>query len=70
VGPDATAELRRGLIAHWALRLPERVAAEDLPPAMLAYYPDWTDRLAAFLESSTGEYDETSGPRTSASPWC
>lgn len=57
-GHDATAELRRGLIARWALELPGRVAALALPPQSLELYPDHTDRLAVFLEGASGPYDE------------
>ncbi|MGH7027386.1 hypothetical protein [Brevundimonas sp.] len=55
---EATAEVRRGLIARWALALPERVAALALPPQSLELYPDHVDRLAAFLEAATGAYDD------------
>src|SRR5690606_9416785 len=39
-GPDqeASAELRRGLIARWGLELPGRVAAEALPTPCLDLY--------------------------------
>lgn len=59
-GPEqeASAELRRGLIARWGLELPGRVAAEALPTACLGLYPDHIDRLAAFLEGDSGPYDE------------
>ena len=57
LGPDAGDEVRRGLIAAWALGLPARVAALDLPPSMLALYPDWTDRLGAWLRDGQGAYD-------------
>jgi hypothetical protein len=58
LGPEASGDLRRGLIARWACELPGRVAAQNLPPEILANYPEWTDRLAAFLTSAQGEYEE------------
>lgn len=57
LGPDASDDLRRGLIALWALELPARIAGEDLPDEVLALYPDHIERLAAFLDADTGAYD-------------
>ncbi len=57
LGADGTDDVRRGLIAFWAMELPGRVAAEDLPDEVLVLYPDHIDRLAAFLDAETGAYD-------------
>lgn len=57
LGPGASDDLRRGLIALWGLELPARIAAEDLPDQVLVLYPDHIDRLAAFLDGDTGAYD-------------
>ena len=58
LGDAASGDLRRGLIAAWAKTLPVAVAAQNLPECVTALYPQWTDRLAAFLTESTGAYDE------------
>lgn len=52
--------LRRALVATWALELPEKARAADLPPEVHVNYPFWLDRLAEFLTKAaeTGEaYD-------------
>ena len=41
--------LKRALVATWALELPERARAADLPPEVHVNYPFWLDRLAEFL---------------------
>lgn len=58
-GPDQNKiqGLRQALVARWALMLPERVAGMDLPERVLDLYPDWMDRLAAFLAENAGDYD-------------
>lgn len=55
-GP-VTDDLRRGLVATWALELPARIKAEDLPLEVLQYYEFWLDRLAEFLTAQAGPYD-------------
>jgi len=57
LGEDATDEMRRALVATWALELPGRAVAADLPPEVMELYPYWLDRLAEFLAKSEGEYD-------------
>ncbi|WP_421731371.1 hypothetical protein [Brevundimonas sp.] len=57
LGEDATDEMRRALVATWALELPGRAVAADLPPEVMELYPFWLDRLAEFLAASEGEYD-------------
>lgn len=44
--------LRRALVATWALELPERAKAADLPPEVHINYPFWLDRLAEFLTAA------------------
>jgi hypothetical protein len=58
LGAKAGGEVRRGLIACWARELPGRVAAQNLPPEITGNYPEWVDRLAAFLTEAEGAYDE------------
>lgn len=48
---------RRALIAHWALEMPGRIAAADLPQASLELYPEWIQRLADFLTAAADPYD-------------
>ncbi|MBB5744747.1 hypothetical protein [Brevundimonas variabilis] len=57
LGSDATDDMRRALIATWALEMPERVAAENLPVEVTELYPWWLDRLSEFLIASEGGYD-------------
>ena len=57
LGEGATDEMRRALVATWALELPGRAVAADLPPEVMELYPYWLDRLAEFLAVSEGEYD-------------
>src|SRR5690606_28976927 len=57
LGDGANDDQRRGLIAGWALELPGRIAAERLPQAVLAGYPTYVDRLAAYLDSGADPYD-------------
>ena len=57
LGDDAGDDLRRALVATWALELGERVKAADLPPEVIDLYPYWLDQLAAFLTASEGAYD-------------
>jgi hypothetical protein len=54
---EARHRLRRGLIAHWARELPERLAALDLPPEVLALVPGALERLALHLAADDGPYD-------------
>ncbi|AYG94070.1 hypothetical protein D8I30_01885 [Brevundimonas naejangsanensis] len=56
LGAEANDDQRRGLIAAWALELPDRIAAERLPQPVLAGYPTYIDRLAAYLDSGAA-YD-------------
>ncbi|WP_374514742.1 hypothetical protein [Brevundimonas sp.] len=51
-GPALTDDHRRALVALWALEMPARVPAADLPPAVLALYPEWIQRLADFLTAA------------------
>ena len=48
---------RRALIAHYALELPKRIAAERLPEAALELYPEWIGRMADFLTAAADPYD-------------
>lgn len=48
---------RRALVALWALEMPARVPAADLPPAVLELYPEWIQRLADFLTAAADPYD-------------
>lgn len=56
-GPALTDDHRRALIAHWALEMPGRIAAADLPQASLELYPEWIGRLADFLTTAADPYD-------------
>lgn len=56
-GPDLTDDHRRALVALWALEMPARVPAADLPPAVLELYPEWIQRLADFLTAAADPYD-------------
>ncbi|KQY84648.1 hypothetical protein [Brevundimonas sp. Root1423] len=56
-GPALTDHHRRALIAVWALELPARVPAADLPSAVLELYPEWIQRLADFLTAAADPYD-------------
>ncbi|MFC0632972.1 hypothetical protein [Brevundimonas balnearis] len=56
-GDGLTDAHRRALVAFWALELPGRAAAEDLPPEVHALYPEWTGRMAAFLAEAAEPYD-------------
>jgi hypothetical protein len=55
-GP-ATDDMKRALVATWALELPGRAQAEDLPPEVLDNYGFWLDRLSEFLTTERGAYD-------------
>jgi hypothetical protein len=55
--PGRGGDVRRGLIAAWALALPDRVAGQNLPPEITGNYPEWMDRLALFLTETAGDYD-------------
>lgn len=55
-GPALTDDHRRALIALWALEMPARVAAADLPPASLELFPEWNQRLADFLTAAADPY--------------
>ena len=48
---------RRAMIAHYALDLPTRIAAEHLPEASLELYPEWIGRMADFLTAGADPYD-------------
>ena len=50
--------LRRGLAARWALGLPERVDAADLPPQVTTLVPGALARLATFLHAAVDPYDD------------
>ncbi len=57
MGERVSGEVRRGLIATWALDLPRRIDAERLPDEVLNLYPFWIDHLAEWLGSQAGPYD-------------
>lgn len=48
---------RRAMIAHYALDLPGRIAAEHLPEASLELYPEWIGRMANSLTAGADPYD-------------
>lgn len=56
-GEALTDEHRSALVAIWALEMPARVPAADLPPAVLELYPEWIGRLADFLTAAADPYD-------------
>lgn len=56
-GPALTDAHRRALVAIWALEMPVRVPAADMPPAVMALYPEWIQRLADFLTAAPDPYD-------------
>ncbi|MBU2168537.1 MAG: hypothetical protein KKF88_11950 [Alphaproteobacteria bacterium] len=56
-GTKLTDDHRRALIAHYALELPKRIAAERLPQASLELYPEWIGRMADFLTAAADPYD-------------
>ena len=56
-GSALTDDHRRALVAHWALEMPGRIAAADLPQASLELYPEWIGRLADFLTTAADPYD-------------
>jgi hypothetical protein len=56
-GAALTDDHRRALVALWALELPARVPAADLPQASLDLYPEWIQRLADFLSAAADPYD-------------
>lgn len=56
-GPDLTDDHRRALVALWALEMPVRVPAADMPSAVMELYPEWIQRLAFFLNTVDGPYD-------------
>lgn len=57
LGEDADDDMRRALVATWALELPGRAKAADLPPEVTELHPYWLDRLAEFLTAAEGPYD-------------
>ena len=58
LGAGASDEMKRGLIAFWALGLPERAAALRMPDEVMTLYPWWLERLAEFLVGAEGQaYD-------------
>lgn len=57
LGEGATDAMRRALVATWALELPARAKAADLPDEVHRFYPFWLDRLAEFLTASEDPYD-------------
>lgn len=57
LGEGASDDLRRALVATWALEMGARVEAADLPPEVLELYPFWLDQLAGFLSKAEGDYD-------------
>ena len=56
LGADASDDVRRGLVAAWALQLPDRAAAMNLPAEVMVLYPYWIEQLAAFLDKADGDY--------------
>lgn len=56
-GDALTDDHRRALVALWALEMPARVPAADLPLAVLELYPEWIQRLADFLTAAADPYD-------------
>ncbi|MCS6622711.1 hypothetical protein N0B44_07300 [Roseibacterium beibuensis] len=56
-GDALTDDLRRALVAVWALEMPARIPAADLPQASLELYPEWIGRLADFLTAAADPYD-------------
>nr|MDP3368574.1 hypothetical protein [Brevundimonas sp.] len=56
-GAALTDDHRRALVAIWALEMPARVPAADLPSASLELYPEWIGRLADFLTAAADPYD-------------
>lgn len=58
LGPDASDDVRRGLVAAWALQLPDRARAMALPAEVMALYPYWIEQLAAFLTKAEGVYNQ------------
>lgn len=58
LGTETSDDVRRGLVAGWMLQLPDRVAALDLPAAVMAlFYPYWMEQVAGFLDKAQGDYD-------------
>lgn len=56
-GAALTDDHRRALVAIWALEMPARVPAANMPPAVMALYPEWIQRLADFLTRADDPYD-------------
>lgn len=56
-GDALTDDHRRALVSIWALEIPARVPAAELPPAVLELYPAWIQRLADFLTAGADPYD-------------
>src|SRR5688500_2555416 len=56
-GDTLTDDHRRALVALWALEMPARVPAADLPPAVMELYPEWIQRLSDFLTAAADPYD-------------
>lgn len=57
LGAHASDDVRRGLVATWALGLNERAAALRMPAEVMALYPYWIEQLAGFLSKADGAYD-------------
>lgn len=55
---QARDRMRRALVARWALDLPQRIDRMHLPQTVTGLIPDALSRLAGFLTSSDGPYDE------------
>lgn len=54
----ATYDLRRAMIARWALDLPDRYGQMNLPRQVQELYPDWIDYLIDFLNGDATAYDQ------------
>lgn len=57
LGASATDDMRRALVATWALELAQRATDAKLPPDVMGLYPYWLDRLAEFLTAAVDPYD-------------
>ncbi len=57
LGGGATDDMRRALVATWALELAQRATDAELPPEVMELYPYWLDRLAEFLTAAVDPYD-------------
>ena len=52
LGDDATDDMRRALVATWALELPGRAKQAALPGEVVELYPYWMDKMAEFLTAA------------------